>query len=364
MELNFDKEIDAILRKARDGEAEFNSPSHLDADEISAFAENALPEQRKTLYTVHLADCAKCRKILSNLITLNSESEITHAAAEEKSFAAPAIPWYRKLFVFPNLAYSLGALTLVFGSLIVFVALQSGNNFQNSEISQVSNKPFETKNAPASASTNSSMNMANTAANTNQPTNSVYESNDTIPHGAMNSNMNAVALKPIVPSENRLKSADETSGDDLRLAKTEATAPTDAEGNKPTQNEESKRAEPAKDEVAVEKENDKKMKAERKQSMPSALGSTSQKTQQAPKTDSANATGETTSVGGKMFRREGAAWVDTAYESGANYRLPSLTNISRGSNEYKKLDSDLRRIVERLGGVVIILWKSKAYRIQ
>ena len=51
-------------------------------------------------------------------------------------------------------------------------------------------------------------------------------------------------------------------------------------------------------------------------------------------------------------------WVDS------EYRGQATTNISRGTNEYKKLDSGLRGIVENLGGTVVIVWKEKAYRIQ
>ena len=93
MELNFDKEIDAILRKARESEFAFaldnpqsairNPQLHLDADEISAFAENALPETAKQFYTAHLADCDACRKKLSNLVLLNAEAESENVHAEE-----------------------------------------------------------------------------------------------------------------------------------------------------------------------------------------------------------------------------------------------------------------------------------------
>ncbi len=51
MDFEFDKEIDVLLRQARKGETVFAATTpqtaHLDADEISAFAENALPEKAK-----------------------------------------------------------------------------------------------------------------------------------------------------------------------------------------------------------------------------------------------------------------------------------------------------------------------------
>ncbi len=58
---------------------------------------------------------------------------------------------------------------------------------------------------------------------------------------------------------------------------------------------------------------------------------------------------ETTSVSGKTFKRAGNAWVDSAYKGQAT------TNITRGTKEYKKLDSGLRSIAENLGGTVIIV---------
>src|SRR5215204_7423601 len=99
MEFEFDKEIDAMLRKARVGEAATSQAAHLDADELSAFAENAVSDAARTRFTAHLADCRRCRKILSNTILLNSE-----AAAETASSAVSApvvearVPWYRKFF--------------------------------------------------------------------------------------------------------------------------------------------------------------------------------------------------------------------------------------------------------------------------
>jgi hypothetical protein len=132
----FDKEIDAILRRARDDSAAAAFDSHLDPDVISAFAENALPERSKQKYTAHLAECAKCRKILSNVIALNQE------AAAETAFpvAAPAretasVPWYRKLFVFPQVAYTMGALVVVFGGFLGFLVLQGLTDSQNSTVS-------------------------------------------------------------------------------------------------------------------------------------------------------------------------------------------------------------------------------------
>jgi hypothetical protein len=63
-------------------------------------------------------------------------------------------------------------------------------------------------------------------------------------------------------------------------------------------------------------------------------------------------------VGGKDFQFRNGAWYDTAY------RGQGTTNVRRGSDDYKKLDSGLRSIAESLDGVVVTVWGGKAYRIQ
>ena len=99
----FDKEMDSLLRQAaQSGTFVSKTPeTHVDADEISLFAENVLPAKSRTRVMEHLADCERCRKILSNVIALNSEAESENVHASEKadviSKVAP-IPWYKKLF--------------------------------------------------------------------------------------------------------------------------------------------------------------------------------------------------------------------------------------------------------------------------
>src|SRR5688500_18784994 len=71
-------EIDLLLRSLarregansvlRDGAAQDRSPGmHLDADELNSYAEQALPTATRARYTKHLADCATCRQIVSEL---------------------------------------------------------------------------------------------------------------------------------------------------------------------------------------------------------------------------------------------------------------------------------------------------------
>ena len=63
-------------------------------------------------------------------------------------------------------------------------------------------------------------------------------------------------------------------------------------------------------------------------------------------------------VGGKTFRNTDGAWYDSAY------RGQPTTNVARGTEDFKKLDSGVRSIANELSGVVIVVWKDKAFRIQ
>src|SRR3954466_14645048 len=116
MELEFDKEIDALLRKARPPGV-VAAGGHLDADMISAFAEGAVPAAARTAYTAHFADCDRCRKALSQVAFLHEPAEakaMTAAAAPAARLAdqttVAEIPWYRSLFRTPGLAVAMGVL--------------------------------------------------------------------------------------------------------------------------------------------------------------------------------------------------------------------------------------------------------------
>ncbi|HMS10018.1 MAG TPA: hypothetical protein PKE66_11075, partial [Pyrinomonadaceae bacterium] len=62
-------------------------------------------------------------------------------------------------------------------------------------------------------------------------------------------------------------------------------------------------------------------------------------------------------VSGKNFELRGGVWFDSAYKGEAT------VNVQRGSEDYRKLDSGLRRIAQRFSEPVVAVWKGKAYRI-
>ena len=394
----FDKEIDFLLRQTAQGETAVEAQipdsrfqiidsNHLDADEISAFAENALPEKVRRNYMTHLADCARCRKSLANLIALNGDfgSENIHA---EKSvlteIAAPKIPWYRTLFAVPNLAYAMGALILVFGAIGIFTVLQS-NKSENSQVSQISEKQIGGKGMSSDGdaatqevyrSNQMSSNTAamNSATATNSAANASIAPMTAAPTAA---NSNAAVNKR--ESNQPLK---EEARDDKTLSKPgRANEPTDSvaagappappPATAPVSNdftldgqEERPAATPSSGSAAQNQatQNQTQITPDtrnvQRAPMPSAKARKQDAESDELKQTVKDKSDEKTVVGGRTFNRANNVWIDAAY------RGQATMNVSRGTKEYKKLDSGLRGIVENLGGTVIIVWKEKAYRIQ
>jgi hypothetical protein len=387
MELEFDKEMDSLLRKT--GEAERgvlvgDKPDekpklHLDADQISAFAENAMPEKTRALYLAHLADCDRCRRILSGLIMLNAEQ----APAEERVVAPPISPaaiepWYRRLLL-PNLAYVMGGLVLVFGGLIAISVLQSSNR-EAATVSQAldaapaasgpmveeaqsvtdqianSNVAFAANKPALAQSSNATANAANTATNS-------------MPVGTGADKLRREAAPQDQPGY----------GLDGAAAKPAAAAPAAAAPPPPTTTETTETLDSTKSVAAAEaKDDDQKarslskkkiedleMNARQVQNVPRTQAGGVAKSTPGPsrdaqqnRADNTNELFEEKRISGKGFQRRNNVWYDNSY------RGQATINVRRGTDEYRKLDGGLRSIAESLNGVVVVMWSGKAYRIQ
>ena len=368
MELDFDKEIDALLRQTARSE-QFatvngsNAPVHIDADAISAFAENALPEKTRALYMTHLADCDRCRKILSNVIMLGQNAEVSASSSIAEVIGAVPVPWYKKLFLFPNLAYSMGALVLVFGGLLGFLVLQNSNLMTGSEVSQVANKaPVQ----PAYPAQEPAARTANSVAASN--------SNASVPAGAPNfhGTLEVEATPgPGLPIE------EVKTGEDKNISRENPKGPPESTVDKLTERDDGTVV--RKTETLSELQN--KAANESKPTMtggqpapaaappppPPALKTDARARDERFK-DSGDKEKKNTALGsaasghrevsGKNFSRVGSVWYDAAYQG------QKTKDVRRGTNEYKKLDSGLRSIADTLGGTVVVVWRDGAYRIQ
>jgi len=424
MEFEFDKEMDALLRQAtRSGEITSNTDfgSHLDADEISIFAENELPEKAKARVTKHLADCDRCRTILTNTITLNSEAAGETASSavskSEKEVASVAgVPWYKRLFATQNLAYSLGALALVFAGMLGFLVLQNTFNSGGSEVAQdTASKESAANNTgdfdeespqatPGFSNSNSASESGDSNSTLSEPTSdakSPGEANVPAPNGPRtadndgvfvdgkpgydrrernqsdlkdkvavgkeddslgkrsDANSNEEARDLIVSSRNsqKNKSGDSRYGNLKRkTVSPPPPAPRKSSAPRATPKPKPRRAPvvaEAADEMVVAGAStvEQETKEQRREKSPEGVVSSERKTysKKAPARKTIN---------GKTFERRSGVWYDT------KYRGQKVTSVRRSSSEYKKLDSGLRTIAGKLGGTVVIVWKSKAYRVR
>lgn len=378
MELDFDKEMDALLRQTAKTDAFVTTngagtAAHIDADAISAFAENALPEKTRALYMTHLADCDRCRKILSNLIALNSEPwPPATSAIETPEIAIAPVPWYRKLFAFPQLAYVMGALVLVFGGMIGFLVVQNRLN-KGPEITQVRDNemPAAAPYKPDSSSTaNSALPAANTAANTNA---SVSLDNRLQTGQAFDTNT-VSGYSADGPGATGNKAGEESRA--ASMSATEATPPVENDLLRTRDEAISQPRDPG----ALAREDQKKseQKEAPKAAEPTATlanpappppppakraqqplgGVPSVKDADREKGDASGSSSGKRQLGGKSFSRSGGVWYDSAYNGRAT------TDVRRGTDQYRKLDPGLRNIADNLGGTVVIVWAGKAYRIQ
>lgn len=384
MELEFDKEMDAILRRARDGRGVLvgdeppEKTKHIDADSIAAFVENALPAKTRTLYMEHFADCDRCRRILSQSMLFASEADVKAASVVSEPVLAVAIPWYQKLFRTPNLAMAMGLLVLLFGGVLTVLIIRERQNDANSSVARI------TENERPASGPSLSEPSANTAA---APP--MQDQLDQIASANKAATANVAASSPLATprsEESRAITLPAERPDTGLVGGVSASAP--ATGGESPRSETESRPMPKgapppppvlSDEVLAErsqKEEEKSKDDDRADAMkkstartvtrdlpaaPSKSGPVRSGPINMQQTQVQNQTFDmpvTRSVGGRSFNNRDGVWYDSAYKSQATL------NFRRGTAEYKKLESGLRSIADNLGGTVVLVWKSKAYRIQ
>jgi hypothetical protein len=390
----FDKEIDSLLRQTAHGKTAVSPrfAAHLDADEISLFAENSLPVKARMRAVEHLADCAKCRTILANVVILNSEdtSEIVHAEVSPVASADAKTPWYRKMFMVPSLAYAMGGLVVLLAGMIGFVILQNFREPQNSSIAQMEKNTERPRGASGASSDgetatveNYSANAANVATAASPANNAGTISNSSRTPPTVNADSTASSRTATVPPpaaapppaavQTDDKTKDTVTGNDSSDESLIAAAPatrqnsysvprnrqmiTPDSANAATRQMQELPANgrQSSDLTVVQPAPRSAQVAEAEATAGAArlAEDESKKAESAARKPSASRT-----VGGKKFTLKDNVWYDAAYNQ------QKTVNLRRTSGDYRKLDSGLRSIVDNLGGTVIIVWKDKAYRVQ
>lgn len=418
MKHDSDKEIDFLLRRHARREAqpaltksgasassrsnalhEANAGAHLDADEMNAYAEGALPAAARARYAAHLADCDSCRKIVTRLtlaanVTIEDEKRV---AAKSAAPSASWRGWLAALFAPPVLRYAVPALALFAVTIVAFVAMREqeqtplvARNDQehvSSSISVETEKATEsseqitrssnTNDADASSKVmEATRPAANTVASSRAKETQAGTATDSIAPTVAEPSTPAMVAKDAPQKRAENYRTDEAARVAQSAPPTPAERSPSLERDKKNEKEEVGKVQEPKlgveanragapqsgarvpnAEVAAQREQP--ARARRSVASKSAVSADGRARGAADLSDEDSA--ETRNVGGRRFRRQGSAWIDTSYNS-----TRSTINVRRGTEQYRALMADepgLRSIAEQLGGEVLIVWKGRAYRI-
>jgi hypothetical protein len=369
-------EMDLLLRRLGRQQETAASSDHLDADELSSFAENALPPAARARYTEHLAECARCRDLV---VQLSSSAGVVVAQETAKVFAPSALRKFLASFFSPMvLRYAVPALGLVIVAAIGFMV--SRNEGTNSPVAEVREQQPIQATVPAS--------QPQPSSSTDQESTRFHDSREPAANKAAPQPGEAAAQAGAVAPSAPTVAADAPQD---KLAKTVAEAPPvtkEAPAPTPTPNvdevkkleAQGRKQEAAEQTVTVQSDTEKLKRDDRSGVADFAVAapSATRNRAAAPGVASAGAAkpmaqpkdtvrdeddAETRTVAGRRFRKQGSVWVDTAYTSPRRI----TAEYTRGSEGYRTLVGDepeIKRIADQLDGEIIVVWKGQVYKIR
>ncbi|MGI9106554.1 MAG: hypothetical protein ACR2G4_09930 [Pyrinomonadaceae bacterium] len=458
MKKDFDQEMDSLLRAQarRDRASAFGEPGaaslsreddraftvqsgpHLDADELNAYAENALPASTRTHYSAHLADCDHCRRTVTQLalaagIPAQLEQREAPTAAESASMK---VSWRERIGAWRSArawryAIPLFALLLVSASVLLVTlqrsarnekfiagrdaqpssrpapAAQPGSNQaqESSDIATTANSSggaIATRNSSAAkpkqdaASQDAASGDAPAAAPAARPNaeDAMVSNNAPLPSGSAAS-APAIAAELPAPLPTPAPVAEAAGMAAEAEAKTKAAQAAEDQvrmAEKPRNVESSRREETNVARLGAAAGSGRSPKSNNQRDRTGDTGGSDESGASLPPPSAAKrartrrpdrggdnaessaddaarkdesraqVAAETRAIAGRKFRRQGGAWVDTAYNA-----AQAVTVVRRNSEQYRALVADepqLRRITDALGGEVTVVWKGRAYRFR
>ncbi len=385
-------EIDLLLRGlarregARAVPPEDRSAMHLDADELSSFAAQALPDAARARYISHLSECASCRKIVSEL-TAASGVNVSEQSVSQKTSAGL---WQKFVALFsPGLfRYAVPALALFAFIAVGLVALRQQTQPEFVAVNQPAasrDATHETLEAASPAKTGDSAGGLTERQSPESATSTVKGKDNQAKTVEKNETSNiATATDSVTVTSERDASPGRATGAVAQPSYApEPAAPpppkpqiTHTESRTEVAARQKEEADKKKDEPAREQEgarartDDNQYQVARPASGTGALAGQSQEKLRKLEAKRASEAGEKANddeadiraVSGRRFRRQGGIWIDTAYQSST-----ATTHLVRGSEQFRALVADepgIRAIASQLPGEVVVVWKGRAYRIR
>lgn len=378
------KEIDVLLKKlgqSDQGDLDEVSTPHLDADELSAFAENSLPEKARAFYADHLADCVDCRKLVTSLhsaagFVIEKTQTSTDRGSRLAKILGSTLPWFNLRFAIPTLAAV---------AVLVIAVVLIRQNQRTVVVPQLAQIPARTDERPSIVT--SSDQTAPVKPNESSP-GVAKERTDKEGAAGEKSVNGPVSDRDAIQSEERTRKVDNfEKKEEKEPEKLAANSPQPATVATPKAADEvsvgssdvaSKRSLPSAGRSVAELED---QKAATKQ-QPKAEAAQPASAPARQEAESGGATGsfainpvrraanqkakdseaETRSVAGHQFRKAGRVWTDERYDPGS----PTIDFV-RGSEQFRALIADepqIATIASQLSGDVIVVWKGRAYHIK
>jgi len=410
-----EEQIGLLIRRFAHKASANETAGHLDADEMSAFAEGALPPAARARYVSHLAECDQCRRQVSDL----SLAAGAIARTEQAVAAAPVpVGWWTKvsrLFAAPQLRYAAFAAMVLVVAGVTFIALRQRSaprdlvatnkgeqpqiyDAQKSVSESNGDLKLDSSEARPPASTVSPANAAGLVEQTkksgetqpeaSRPADAITPATPPMKEAAKVEEaekksaetltvQNKPDYAPAPPGEKQSVMQGQTGGyaaapggprQQTQQADKSAVAVVDRERDlaKDARLDNAKRKSEQPPVLATRGVSDEKMKGGPSRNMDNVAANNRNSNEVLRTEPEKPATGaatedraETRSAGGHKFRRQGNSWVDQKFKSSMSVRT-----ISRGSDEFASLDSGLRSIAQQVSGEVIIVWKGKAYLIK
>jgi len=363
MKQETNNEMDLLLRRLGRRDEPVAADEHLDADELSAYAENALPAKARTRYTAHLAECSRCRTLVVQL------SSSANVVASTDSAAVKEPSGFRKflasLFTPMVLRYAAPALGLIVVAAIGFVVLRREQ--AGSYVAQETN----TQQHPAAAKSPEVLYDNYGLSGSPSPGRTVDSVEKTKQAPAV------AAPPPNAPPSVTSVDADVAKDKAVAQAKTEeqkaaTNEPPPAKPEPTPTPDQSPRAETeaAKNEVRVQPTAGKELRGAQRDDERGTANFTRERRPAAGartgsigilQSENTDLSANTRVVAGRRFRKQGGVWIDTAYDSSKE-----ITTVSRGSEQYRALVADepeIKTIADQLEGEILVVWKTRTYRI-
>lgn len=367
-----------------DGNDSFSD--HLDADELNSYVEGVVPAAARARYTEHLVDCAVCRGIVVGLTQASGAA--THYEASELKSGLGFFEKLGALFSPAVLRFAIPALVLTAAIGISFLALRQPRRpelvARNEPVDATTSvaPPKQTDLAPRQSSNQT---PPATQKGDNLPANTDSSKEDSPKNEKTAGDAGTGIVADQRAASEAAKDADKAGAvaglSEVRPSyapEPKAAAPPPAKAassdvgafglakEQPVNREERERQ---RDDITRSQPSDEH--GPNRSAVPRTGGLATQRTEvvtarrAGPSSSDKKNKGaevESRSVSGRRFIREGDAWVDTAYES------PRATvKVVRGSEQFRALVADepgLGTIAQQLDGVIIVVWKNRAYRIQ